>query len=235
MSKYRHEYKYICSARQLARIRQRIIPYMASDPHAENEKFYTVRSLYFDDYKNNCFYDNLYGAEPREKFRIRLYDGNASFIQLELKQKVHGMTKKLSCPVTKKQCIIMSKGHTADIRASDSPVYKKFCIEQQIKLLKPKIIVEYDRMPYIYRDGNVRVTFDINIRSGIYVNQFLQEKIMSVPVMPSGFHLLEVKFDEFLPDSIHQAIQIDGLRQTAYSKYCICRKQNLRGNFKNEI
>lgn len=234
VSKYRHEYKYICSAQQLTCIEQRIKPYMKPDSHAEGRSFYTVRSLYFDDYTNSCFYDNLSGAEPREKFRIRLYDGNASFIKLELKQKVHGMTKKLSCPVTKKQCLIMSEGHAAELRAVDDSVYRKFCIRQQIKLLKPKIIVEYDRVPYIYRDGNVRVTFDMDIRSGMYVNQFLYEKVVSVPVMPSGFHILEVKFDEFLPDSIRQAIQIDGLRQTAYSKYCICRKQNL-GRNTNEI
>lgn len=234
MSKYRHEYKYICSAQQLACIKQRIIPYMKPDSHAESRNFYTVRSLYFDNYTNSCFYDNLSGTDPREKFRIRLYDGDVSFISLELKQKIHGMTKKLSCPVTKKQCLTMSEGHTADIRALDSPVYRKFCIEQQTKMLKPKIIVEYDRVPYIYREGNVRVTFDMNIRGGMYINQFLQERIMSVPVMPSGFHVLEVKFDEFLPDFIRQAIQINGLRQTAYSKYCICRKQNLK-EIANEI
>lgn len=234
MSKYRHEYKYICSAQQLTCIRQRIMPYMKPDSHVESRNYYTVRSLYFDDYVNSCFYDNLSGVEPREKFRIRLYDGNVSFMKLELKQKIHGMTKKLSCPVTKEQCLIMSEGHIADIRALDSPVYRKLCIEQQTKMLRPKIIVEYDRVPYIYREGNVRVTFDMNIRGGMYVKQFLNEKIISVPVMPSGFHVLEVKFDEFLPDSIRQAIQIDGLRQTAYSKYCICRKQNLRGNT-NEI
>ncbi|MBD5469675.1 MAG: polyphosphate polymerase domain-containing protein [Lachnospiraceae bacterium] len=234
MSEYRHEYKYICSVQQLTCIRQRIIPYMKPDLHAEGRSFYTVRSLYFDDYTNRCFYDNLSGVEPREKFRIRLYDGNVSFMKLERKQKVHGMTKKHSCPVTKAQCLVMLKGHIVDIKALDNPVYRKFCIEQQVKLLKPKIIVEYDRVPYVYREGNVRVTFDMNIRSGMYVNQFLNEKIISVPVMPSGFHVLEVKFDEFLPDSIRQAIQIDGLRQTAYSKYCICRKQNIRGNT-NEI
>lgn len=215
-------------------IGQKIVPYMKTDSHAQDRNVYTVRSLYFDDYTNSCFYDNLSGMEPREKFRIRLYDANTSFIKLELKQKIHGMTKKRSCPVTKEQCMILSEGHLADIRALDSPVYRKFCMEQQVRMLKPKIIVEYDRVPFIYRDGNVRVTFDMNIRSGMYVNQFLCEKIVSVPMMPSGFHILEVKFDEFLPEFIRQAIQIDGLRQTAYSKYCICRKQSLRGNT-NEV
>lgn len=231
---YRHEYKYICSAQQLMCIRQRIIPYMKPDAHAQDTEFYTVRSLYFDDYTNSCFYENLSGTDPREKFRIRLYNGNVSYIMLELKQKVHGMTKKHACPVTKEQCLPLSEGKIADIRALDSPIYRKLCIEQQTRLLKPKVIVEYDRVPFVYRDGNVRVTFDMNIRSGMCVSQFLLEKVRTVPIMPSGVHVLEVKFDEFLPEFIRQAIQIDGLRQTAYSKYCMCRKQNLRGNT-NEI
>lgn len=215
-------------------IRQRIIPYMKPDAHAQDTEFYTVRSMYFDDYTNSCFYENLSGTDPREKFRIRLYNGNVSYIMLELKQKVHGMTKKHACPVTKEQCLPLSEGKIADIRALDSPIYRKFCIEQQTRLLKPKVIVEYDRVPFVYRDGNVRVTFDMNIRSGMCVSQFLLEKVRTVPIMPSGVHVLEVKFDEFLPEFIRQAIQIDGLRQTAYSKYCMCRKQNLRGNT-NEI
>lgn len=234
MCQCRHEYKYICSAQQLMCIGQRIIPYMILDTHAQGKNFYTVRSLYFDDYTDSCYYDNLSGIEPREKFRIRLYDADTLSVKLELKQKIHGMTKKRSCPVTEEQCMIMSGGHIADIRATDSPIYRKFCMEQQVKLLRPKTIVEYDRVPLLYRDGNVRVTFDMNIRSGLYVNQFLGKKIISVPIMPSGFHILEVKFDEFLPEFIRQAVQIDGLRQTAYSKYCICRKQNLRGNT-NEV
>lgn len=231
---YRHEYKYICSAQQLMCIGQRIIPYMKPDTHAQDTRFYTVRSLYFDDYAHKCFYENLSGTEPREKFRIRLYNSDASFITLELKQKIHGMTKKHSCPVTKEQCMLLSEGRTADIRALDSPIYRKFCIAQQTRLLKPKVVVEYDRVPFVYRDGNVRVTFDMNIRSGTCINQFLREQVRTVPVMPSGVHVLEVKFDEFLPEFIRQAMQIDGLRQTAYSKYCMCRKQNLRGNT-NEI
>lgn len=115
MSEYRHEYKYVCSDRQLICIKNRIEPYMSIDRHAGNNGKYTIRSLYFDSYNNGCYYDNLSGVDPREKFRIRIYDADTSFIRLELKQKQHGMTRKLSCPVGVGLCERLMRGETAGL------------------------------------------------------------------------------------------------------------------------
>lgn len=229
MSEFRHEYKYICDVRQLAEIKYRISPLMEVDSHTGEKQKYTIRSLYFDDYHNGCYYDNLNGADPREKFRIRIYNGEAEFIRLELKQKIHGMTRKLSCPIGVEVVHDILSGKLSDIRAVDSALYRKFCMQQQARLLQPKVIVEYDRIPFVYKEGNVRVTFDTYIRSSSDILNFLNKDIYTRPVMESGRHVLEVKFDEFLPDFIHHAIQIEKLQQTAFSKYCLCRKYNLRG------
>lgn len=229
MSEYRHEYKYVCSERQLACIKGRIEPYMCIDANAGGRGSYTIRSLYFDDCNNICYYDNLSGIDPREKFRIRTYNADPSLIRLELKQKRHGMTRKVSCPIDMELCQRLMMGGRTDFREMDESLYRKLFLWQSTRLLKPKVIVEYDRVPYVYRDGNVRVTFDTNIRSSVDTGSFLDERITARPVMRTGYHVLEVKFDEFLPDFIHHAVQIDKLRQTAYSKYCLCRKYNLRG------
>lgn len=227
MSEYRHEYKYVCSEKQLICIKNRIEPYMNLDRHAADKGRYTIRSLYFDTYNNKCYYDNIAGTDPREKFRIRIYDADASFIRLELKQKKRGLTKKLSCPLEESLCRQLMNGKQTDIRKMEEPLCRKLFIEQNTKLLSPKVIVEYDRIPYVYRDGNVRVTFDLNIRSSNDITGFFNEHIMTRPVMGMGYHVLEVKFDEFIPDFIHHAIQTDRLRQTSYSKYCLCRKYSL--------
>ena len=113
--------------------------------------------------------------------------------------------------------------------AVDAPVYRKFCLWQQTRLLVPKVIVEYERVPYIYRDGNVRVTLDRNISSGSMITQFLDADIVTRPVMPLGQHVLEVKFDELIPDFLYTAVQLEKLRQTVYSKYYLCRKYSLAG------
>jgi hypothetical protein len=108
------------------------------------------------------------------------------------------------------------------------PLFRKFTLEMMVHRMHPVVIVEYDRIPYIYRNGNVRITLDTNISSSQKLTGFLDEIIPKRPVMPTGMHLLEVKYDEYLPDFIYQALQLENLRQTAYSKYCLCRQYTLQ-------
>lgn len=223
MSEYRHEYKYLCSMQKLAVIRNQIEPLMYLDNYAGDKGIYTIRSLYFDDYENHCFYENANGTVPREKFRIRIYNGDASYVKLELKKKDYTKVKKLSCLLPKELCHEIMKGRPLPIQAVDSPVYRKFCLQQNTKLLQPKVIVEYDRVPFVYPDGNVRVTFDMNVRSSIQLERFLEPEIASRLVMPMNQHILEVKFDEYIPDFIYQTVKTEKLRQTTFSKYYICR------------
>lgn len=129
MNEYRHEYKYQCAMQKLLQIRNQVEPIMQTDSHAGKDGIYTIRSLYFDDYDNRCLYENVNGTDPREKFRIRIYNGNASFIKLELKKKEHGKTKKLSCHLNEELCKMAMNGEILPIDAIDSAVYRKFCIQ----------------------------------------------------------------------------------------------------------
>lgn len=224
MSEYRHEYKYLCSMQKLTIIRNQIESLMHLDSHAGEKGIYTIRSLYFDDYENHCFYENADGTVPREKFRIRIYNGDISYIKLELKKKNYGKVKKLSCLLPEELCHEIMNGRPLPIQAVGSPVYRKFCLQQSTKLLQPKVIVEYDRVPFIYPDGNVRVTFDMHIRSSGQLENFLKPEITSRLVMPKNQHILEVKFDEYIPDFIYRTVKTEKLRQTTFSKYYICRK-----------
>ena len=108
--------------------------------------------------------------------------------------------------------------------ASQPPLLQKLTMLMMTHRMRPVVIVEYDRIPYVYKNGNVRITLDTNIRSSSAVDQFLDEQITNRPVMPTGQQLLEVKYDEYLPDFIYRALQLHSLRQTAFSKYYICRK-----------
>lgn len=229
MNKYRHEYKYLCSVQQLTCIRNQIETLMYMDANAEGQGTYTIRSLYFDDYENQCLYQNVNGTEPREKFRIRIYNGSISYIRLELKRKEHCKTKKSSCILTPQLCQCAMMGQMLPIQAVDSPVYRKFCILQSTKLLRPKVIVEYDRAAFVYPDGNVRVTFDLHLRSSDQIERFMEPRIASRGVMAKQQHLLEVKFDEYFPDFIYRCVQEKNLQQTTFSKYVICRRYGMGG------
>lgn len=229
MSEYRHEYKYPCAMQKLLCIKNQIEPVMQTDVNVGKEGIYTVRSLYFDDYDNRCFYENANGTDPREKFRIRIYNGDASFIKLELKKKERGKTKKVSCCLSEELCRMAMCGENLPMDAVDSAVFRKFCIQQNVKFLRPKVIVEYDRVPFVYNDGNVRVTFDLHIRSSDRVEHFLDKEIASRLIMANNQHVLEVKFDEYIPDFIYQAVHTEKLQQTAFSKYYLCRKYGMGG------
>ena len=229
MSEYRHEYKYQCTLQKLLCIRNQIEPILYQDSNVGDDGTYTIRSLYFDDYNNRCFYENVNGTDPREKFRIRIYNGDASFIKLELKRKERGKTKKLSCHLSEELCRMAMNGELLPIEAVDSAVYRKFCMQQSTRLLQPKVIVEYDRVPFVYPDGNVRVTLDLQIRSSDRIESFLDKEIASRAIMQTNRHLLEVKFDEYIPDFIYQAVQAQNLQQTTFSKYYLCRKYGMGG------
>lgn len=226
---YRHELKYVVDARQLALIQNRIRNLIRPDSHVGPDGQYRIRSLYFDDYYNSYYNENEIGTDPREKFRIRIYNADPSRISLELKRKEHGMTQKLSCRLTEEQCRELMAGRPLPVDPTYPPVLQKLNLLMRTRLLRPKVIVEYDRVPFVDPLGNTRITLDLNIASSHMCERFLDPDIPRRQIMPAGQHILEVKYDEYLPDYIYRNLQMRGLRQTAYSKYYLCRYYSLNG------
>ena len=225
--KYRHELKYVVSAAQIPLLKSRITGLMQRDSHAGPDGIYNIRSLYFDDYTNRCYYENENGTDPREKYRIRIYNHSDERIMLECKRKERGKTLKTACPLTRQQTEQLMRGEILPLSETLPPLLRKFYVEMKTRRLRPVVIVEYERIPYIYKDGNVRVTFDTHISSSSNVQDFFSETLPKRPVMPAGHHLLEVKFDEYLPDFIYRSLNMHRLQQTAFSKYYLCRKYAL--------
>ena len=228
MSQFRHELKYVISQAQIPLLCSRIRPYMRLDPYTSGHEFYNIRSLYFDDFMNSSYYENENGNDPREKFRIRIYNHSAKRITLECKRKEKGKTRKTSCPLSEEDANSLIQGN-AVIREEQPALLRKMCLQMKTELLRPVTIVEYERIPYVCRNGNVRVTFDTNISSSSAIKWFLSSEIPKRPIMPLGWQLMEVKFDEFLPDYIYRALNLGNLQQTAYSKYYLCRRFAQKG------
>ncbi|MDO4261327.1 MAG: polyphosphate polymerase domain-containing protein [Eubacteriales bacterium] len=226
-NRFRHEFKYLASLGQLKTIEVRLTGLIRPDPHAGPDGIYNIRSLYFDDFEDRYLMENEAGTDPREKFRIRIYNHSDSSISLELKKKVREKTQKLSCPLTKEQCLSLMAGAVPEIGKDAPAVLQKLCLLMRTRLMRPKVIVEYDRTPYISPLGNVRVTLDQNIRSSGRIDLFLEDQIPLRPILPSGQHILEVKYDEYLPDVVYRAVQLPGLQRTSFSKYYLCRRYHL--------
>ncbi len=226
--KYRHEYKYIISAAQLAILRARADAIMQKDSHTkqdgEGAGSYNIRSVYFDDIEGSAYNDIENGVDPREKFRIRIYNHSAERIMLELKRKTRTMCNKTQCELSRGQCETLISGGCLPNDKSYPPILQKLLIEIKTRGLHPVVISEYERIPYIYPIGNVRVTFDINTRSSSQCKKFFDEKLAMRPVLQTGQQLFEVKWDELLPDFIYRSLMLENLQWDSFSKFFYCRR-----------
>lgn len=225
--KYRHEFKYLCTPGQLAMLKVRLQGLMQKDSHVGANGTYFIKSLYFDDMYDRCFWENEDGVNVREKYRIRIYDNSVDRISLECKRKENDKTNKKSCLLTREQFAYLAYG-TGNIDFQALPdLAKKLAVMKQSDRMRPKVIVSYERTPYVYANGNVRVTFDCNISSSGQVDRFFSENYAKRQVLPMGMQLLEVKYDEYLPDHIYHALSLQNLQRTNFSKYYLCRKYSL--------
>lgn len=202
---------------------------MEPDPHADAEGWYTIRSIYFDDPFDTCMRENEDGTTPREKWRIRAYNMDSSRISLECKRKERGMISKTAAILSETQLQTILSGENLPIDASNSPVLNRFLEIRESRGMEPKVIVEYRRKPYVHALGNVRVTLDYDIRSCDDIGRFFDKELPGRPVLPVAQQLLEVKYDAYIPDYIYQSVQMTSMRQTAFSKYYLCRKFAMGG------
>jgi SPX domain-containing protein involved in vacuolar polyphosphate accumulation len=219
--KFRHEYKYLIGIPQYYTLRQRIKTVARVDPYAGDDGYYSISSLYFDNCDDKALREKLDGLNCREKFRLRYYNGDKNKIFLEKKQKIGSLCNKTQCGITYDQCKSIINGE--DWMTDDAePLLTELSFKMKSQLLRPQTLVIYKREPFIYEPGNVRVTFDSEIRSGS-PESFIGSDPHSVPVEPGTTIILEVKFDEFLPLVISDVLQIGDIRQNAFSKYAACR------------
>ncbi len=228
-SKFRHELKFIISNQQRITIENSLLGLMQKDKHLRGDS-YNIRSIYFDDYYNTCYYENENGVDPREKFRIRIYDGNSDFIRLELKRKEKSMTQKFQCELSLGQYKKIMAGELLDCFNQLPPLLKKFEIVRQTKLLKPDVIVDYDRVPYTFALGNVRITFDVNVSSSRDFGGFFDKIYAKKPILQQDMLVLEVKYDEFLPKHIENVIKSVTGNRTSFSKFYLCKKFSTLGD-----
>lgn len=219
---YRHELKFLVSDAQIETVRYRLKPLMRPDIH-QKEDGYTIRSLYFDDFYDSCMRENEDGIDNRKKFRIRIYDSDDSVIKLEKKIKFRGMTKKVEADISREDCLVYLSGGVPELLGEDPPLKKELYGEIRGRGLRPVTIVEYDRYAFVEERGNVRITFDRNISCCERTECFFHRTILRTPLLQRGLHILEVKYDELLPEYISGVLNLGSLQRSAFSKYWYSR------------
>ena len=218
---FRHEVKHEISKTDMLILRQRLRAVMKPDTHAVNGQ-YEIRSLYFDNLNDKALREKLDGVNIREKYRIRLYNNDPSMIHLERKFKHGGLGYKDSANLTPEQAQAIADGDVDWMSHSTDEVILGFYTRIRNEGLAAKVIVDYTREPFIFGPGNVRVTLDYNIRTGMGCTDFLNPACVTVPIKDDPC-ILEVKWDSYLPDVIRDAVQLDSRRAGAFSKYAACR------------
>lgn len=218
---FRHEWKHEINASDMIALRQRLRAVARPDPHAAGGR-YLIRSLYFDTLSDRALRDKLDGINRREKFRIRYYNGDKSLIHLEKKSKWNGLGSKEKAPLTMAEARDIADGHLDWMPSSGRPLVQELYCKMKSGGLRPKTIVDYTREPFVYPPGNVRVTLDYDIRTGLGCTDFLNPDCVTIPAGDAPI-ILEVKWDEFLPGIIRDAVQLSGRRVSSFSKYAQCR------------
>lgn len=227
---YRHEHKYIEREADLTAAASRLAAVMKKDPHlSPGKSCYNIRSLYFDDHFNTFLDENINGTDERVKWRLRIYDRSTSYVSLERKIRKADLIAKQHCKIDAATCEKVLSGG-ADISSGNPDLLNVFIKETKTRLLRPVIIVSYERTPFVCAEGNTRVTIDRNIRSSSETDAlFADRELVSRPVLTAGCNLLEVKFDEFLPAYIMRTIEHGHMRRETFSKYALARRLPYNG------
>ena len=219
--KYRHEWKHEISYMDMLTLRSRLSAVDKRDVHTIDGKYF-IRSLYFDNANDKALREKIDGVNKREKFRIRFYNHDTSVIHLEKKSKINGLGIKESAPLTARQAQAIVDGDYAWMIQSEEPLINELYTKIMTQGLRPKTIVDYTREPFVFVAGNVRVTLDYNIRTGLRCTDFLNPDCVTIPADNAPI-ILEVKWDEYLPDIIKDIVQLPSCRSGAFSKYATCR------------
>ncbi len=224
--RYRHELKFIISRKQAEILKYRLSFLMDIDANSANpDHTYFIRSLYFDDIYDSAYYEKIDGLEKREKYRIRIYNQDDSFIRLERKEKNRDLTYKKQTKITKQQCLEFLSGDFSHVSLEEDSLIREFALKQKLHEIRPSVIVDYKRLAYTYPVEDTRITFDEEIQSGRFEQNLFDSHFLSLPVLEPEEVVLEVKFNNAIPSHIASVIMTIPMIRLAVSKFALCREK----------
>lgn len=219
---YRHELKYYINQYQYDDLKRILLLVAKKDENIINDKDYMIRSLYFDDYYNTAYREKEDGVRIRKKYRIRIYNNSSQSIKLECKHKKDALILKESLALNLEEFYKIMEGDPSFLMEKNNPMANEFFIDYRTNILRPKVIVDYEREAFIEPVGNVRITFDKKVRAALAGEDIFQNNISTYNILPDDIMILEIKFTEFLPEKIRKILGARSYTQVPASKYCLC-------------
>lgn len=224
----RHEIKYYINDSVYHTLRSRLRTVAGADPNMKAEDGYLISSLYFDDVYHSAMNEKQAGICFRKKYRLRCYNREDIRINLECKRKYGEYISKDSMAVSRSEYDAMLAGDYDVLLAHSDIVGREVYALHHARLLKPVVAVEYLREAYVLAQGNVRITFDKEISASVGDYDMFSPYYEVRKVLEPGIMVLEVKFDDYLPDMIFQILKTAMTNKCAISKYVMCREEKRR-------
>ena len=160
----------------------------------------------------------------RKKYRIRIYNFSDRLIRLECKQKIGDLISKQSVRIPRDLAEQFIAGDPSGLEYMRHPLLREMFVQMRTRLLHPVVIVDYIREAYITDAQEVRITFDKQLRTGLYSDDLFNPNLPTYPVFEDIKEVLEVKFDQFLPADLQTVRSGVTAERSAVSKYVHCRR-----------
>ena len=213
---YRNELKFALSSQTAELIKRRISGIMSPDKHTGG--VYIVRNIYLDDQYDSFYNEKHAGSYNRDKYRVRYYNDDLSYICFENKHKDGTLAYKDKVVMSEDEYNAIRSGDFSFAAYSEHPLWQKVFAIHNSRTLRPAAAFSYTREAYVYELGDVRITFDSVIRPDSMTP-------MANFTSPLGINpLMEVKYTGFMPTVIAGMLHGLPLVRTELSKYCYIRE-----------
>jgi len=232
----RQEFKYYVAEDKLESLRQSLTQVMEIDQNSIGQSnSYTITSIYFDTPFEEDFEEKVDGIKSREKFRIRIYNNNYDLIKFESKKRVETVIKKTSVVISKEDTESLCNGDYSSFRNSENEFLQMSYSKLVSGGYRPIIVVEYDREAYFLPYGNIRITFDMNLRTYNSDTDFLNLQHASIPVFKNNLQILEVKHSIPLPSHLQLILSKIPAARNSISKFVMGQRYNEKSLYRDPI
>lgn len=215
---FRYERKFVFEGVDLERIISQIV---FSSPYGFNEIYEqrTINNIYFDDFNNSFYKENVSGDGWRKKYRLRWYGENFFDVRspvMEIKKKYGEVGDKISYPLKKAE-IDLRPYNSIQINSKIGSLIKEAYPEliQSFYQLTPKLYNSYERRYFLSSCARFRITLDFNLKyfNPNYRCPFNENEVNKKEV------ILELKYDTNHDDESRILSQKIGARLSKNSKY----------------
>jgi len=220
----RNELKYFISNTECNVLVGKLEHVLAPDSHSEPRKGYFIRSLYFDSHDDECLYAKQAGLMYRQKFRMRIYDTSSDWAKFEIKNKHGNQIFKETAKISRSSAYRIIDGDYDELLKYDNPVLSRIYRKFSEKTYRPKVIIDYTRDAFVYDFFNTRITIDKDLKSNTSDFDLFSDNLHTIPVILEGKQVLEIKYENVLPEYLWRLLQLKSFERYAISKYVLGRR-----------